>query len=49
MSVQDYIERVKNISDRSEIEELNEEFKKFSLGDMITITTAIGKLAKETE
>lgn len=46
MTVQQYVEKVKNIQDRSEMEGLNEEFKKFSLADMTTITVEIGKLVK---
>lgn len=46
MSVETYLERVKNIKERSEIAELQEEFKKFSLADMTAILTEINKLAK---
>lgn len=46
MSVETYLERVKNVKERSEIAELQEEFKKFSLADMTAILTEINKLAK---
>lgn len=46
MSVEKYLERVKNVKERSEIAELQEEFKKFSLADMTAILTEINKLAK---
>lgn len=46
MSVEKYLERVKNVTERSEIAELQEEFKKFSLAEMTAILTEISKLQK---